>query len=280
MPVEPLVADSPPSRFRAQAVFDVLLVFAVFAADGAWPVPDVNEAHYLAKAKHYWEPQWAGRDLFLASADSHVPFFATLGWFTHIVSLPAAAWIGRLIEWALLAWGWRRLSYAVVPRFGWAAVTAAAAIAFGERLHMAGEWVIGGVEAKGIAYALIFSALADLVGGRWNRALVQLGGATAFHVLAGGWSITAVGAAWLAAGRNRPALKEWLPGLLAAVVLSLPGLLPALALSRGVDAATVAEANRIYATSVWPTISIRNCWCPSSARGTRPSGAAGFWHAC
>lgn len=241
-------ATPEPAALRARffAFFDVLLVLVVLTLDGAWPVPDVNEAHYLTKAKHYWQPQWIERDLFLSSADSHVTFFATIGGLTQVLPLPAAAWCGRLIIWSLMAWGWRRLSFVLVPRFGWAALTAAAAIAFAERCHMAGEWFVGGCEAKGIAYALVFSALADLITGRWNRGLLQFGAATAFHVLVGGWSLTAAGVVWLTAGRHRPTLGQWLPGLIGGGLLSLFGLFPSLALSQGVDAATKIEADRIY----------------------------------
>lgn len=238
--------STPHQRSRLLALVDVLLVFVVLTLDGSWPVPDVNEAHYLTKAKHFWEPRWIERDVFLSSADSHVVFFATVGGLTRIMPLPAAAWCGRLIVWGLLAWGWRRLSFRFVPRFGWAALTAAAAVAISERGHMAGEWIVGGCEAKCVAYALVFSGLADLVGGRWNRGLIQFGGAAAFHVLVGGWSIVAAGVVGLTAGRHRPPLGEWLPGLIGGGLLSLAGLIPALALSHGVDAATAVEANRIY----------------------------------
>ena len=37
----------------------------------------------------------------------------------------ALAWTGRLITWWLLAWSWRRLSFAVLPRPGWSILTAA-----------------------------------------------------------------------------------------------------------------------------------------------------------
>lgn len=246
MPPESTPVETNRRRTRFLAVVDVLLVFVVFAADGAWPVPDVNEAHYLTKAKHFLEPDWCGRDIFLASADSHVVFFATFGYLTQIMSLPAAAWCGRVIQWLLLAWGWRRLSFAVAPKFGWAAITGAAAVAIGERFHMAGEWIVGGCEAKVVAYALVFSGLADLVRGRWNRTLLQFGAASAYHVLVGGWSFVAAGTAWLVAGRDRPVLSKWLPGLVVGGLFALAGLWPAMNLGQGVDAATSIEANRIY----------------------------------
>ena len=62
-----------------------------------------------------------------------------------------------------------------------------------DRCQMAGEWVVGGVEAKGIAYVLVFLGLDSLVRDRWNRALLLFGAAAAFHVLVGGWTAVAAG---------------------------------------------------------------------------------------
>ena len=36
----------------ARGAAECLLIAAVFAAAGAWPAPDVNEAVYLTKARH------------------------------------------------------------------------------------------------------------------------------------------------------------------------------------------------------------------------------------
>ena len=54
-------------RLFASAVGEWLLIAAVFAAAGAWPVPDVNEAHYLPKARHAFDPSWCEGDFFLES---------------------------------------------------------------------------------------------------------------------------------------------------------------------------------------------------------------------
>lgn len=111
---------------------------------------------------------------------------------------------------------------------------------------MAGEWVVGGGEAKGFAYALVFWALALMVQGRWQQTWIVLGAATAMHALVGGWTAIAALAVWWAEGPNRPRLRTMLPGLLVAAVLALPGLLPGLALSWGVPPEILREANRIY----------------------------------
>ena len=233
-------------RFASLApLVDVLLVFAVFAACGGWPVPDTNEAHYLTKAKHYWEPEWIVADLFLSSRDSHVTFYATFGYLTHILPLPTAALVARVVGWLMLAFGWRRLSYLLVPRLGWAALTGAAAVALNERFHLAGEWFVGGIEAKVPAYALVFYGLADVFQRRWNRGLIALGAASAFHVLVGGWSVAACGLVWFA-DRSRTSLKSLLPGLIGGGALALVGVLPGLRLSSGIDPALVAQGNEIY----------------------------------
>jgi len=225
---------------------EVALVFAVFFVQGAAPVPDVNEPYYLGKAIHFWNSDWIRGDFFLKSADTHSVFYFTLGWLSRWLSPTALAWTGRLLTWVLLAWAWRRLSFAIVPRPWCSVLTAAVFVCLSEHCHMAGEWVLGGVEAKGFAYVLVLLGIEALVRNRWNRAWLLLGAAAAFHVLVGGWSVVAAGIAWLVLGKDRPALRSMWPALLGGFVLSLPGLLPSLLLHRGTDAAVVAAANQIY----------------------------------
>ena len=62
---------------------------------------------------------------------------------------------------------------------------------------MAGEWVVGGAEAKGFSFVLVFLALEAMVEGYWNRMWLLLGGAAAFHILVGGWAAVAAGAVWM-----------------------------------------------------------------------------------
>jgi len=227
---------------------ELLLVFAVFFLHGAWPVPDVNEPHYLSKAKHYWDSSWCANDFFVNTADAHQVFYWTFGWITRFFSLDQTAWIGRILTWALLAWAWRRLSWAVLPRAWLAILSAELFVLLNENAHMAGEWVVGGIEAKGFAYVLVFLGLEAVVRSRWNKAWLLFGAASSFHVIVGGWAAVAGGIAWLATSDDRPLLKTMLPGLMGGLVLALPGLWFALSLTRGADPATVHAANAIY---VW-----------------------------
>jgi len=225
---------------------EIVLIFAVFFIQGAYPVPDKNEPNYLGKAIHFWNPQWAQGDSFLESKDAHAVFYFTFGWLSLVLSPFWFAWTGRVLTWGLMAWAWRRLSVAVVPRPWLSILTAALFGALTQYCHFAGEWVIGGLEAKGFAFVLVFLGLEAMVRGRWNRTWLLLGGASAFHVLVGGWSVVAAGLTWLACRKDRPKLLSMLPALLGGLVLSLPGLIPALLLNQGVSSDIVQQANFIY----------------------------------
>ena len=241
--------DSNPRRRRLRGGKrrrpEVLLVFLVFViAAASWP-PDSNEAHYLTKAKHYWDGQFAAGDFYLGTRDAHTGFFLLAGWPTMFVSLGAVAWIGRFAAWMLLAWAWVRLHRAVMPRRGSPALTAALFLVGTESLNFAGEWVVGGFEAKPLAYVLVLLGLEALVRRRWNRVWIMLGGASAIHVLVGGWSLVLSAIVWFREPR-RPSLIRMTPALLVGAALSLGGLLPALLLNRDATASGIDQAARIY----------------------------------
>lgn len=245
----------PRENNRWRSLLEVAIIVAIFALHGYWPVPDSNEAHYINKARHYWDPAWCAGDFFLESADAHQVFYWTFGWLTQLFAMDTVACIGRWLTWGLLAWSWRRLSWAMVPVPWIAVLSAALFVALNERMRMAGEWVIGGVEAKGFAYSLVFFALEALVRQRWQRAWVLLGLATAFHVLVGGWALLAAGVAWLASYRRlnqsanqsvRPTIAAMLPAMLVGALIALPSVWFGLSLTWGEDPAIVREANQIY----------------------------------
>jgi len=226
---------------------EVGLVFVVFFVAGGAPAPHVNDTHYLTKAKHYWQPEWCAGDFFLESADAHLTFYWTLGWLTQWFSLPAVAWIGRVVVWGLLAVSWQRLSRSVVRLPMGAVLTAMLLVTLVPWTNFAGEWVIGGAEGKCFAYALVFWGLAALAERRWQVAWPCFGLAGAFHVLVGGWSAIVAGMVWLWQPRGeRPTLRSMLPALIVGGVLALPGIVPALQLTQRSSPETVQQANQIY----------------------------------
>jgi hypothetical protein len=232
-----------------RAAAEILLAAAVFAAAGAWPTPDVNEAVYLTKARHRADPAWCRGDFFLETPDAHGVFFAVFGPLAASVPLDTAAWIGRVLGWLAVAVGFR---HAIVPLVApsWARVVAAALFSVAVRYTpAAGEWVIGGCEAKVFAWGFVLAGLGEAVRGRVGPAWCLCGVAAAIHPIVGGWAMIAIAAAWLAgrasaAPADRPAVPwAWLA---AGAALAAAGIVPVLALSSGVDAATVAAANRAY----------------------------------
>ncbi len=174
---------------RIRAIVEVLLVVLFFGLFSGQLPPDVNESHYLAKAKHFWNPDWCPGDLFLGSAFSHWFFYLTTGWLTKWMSLSAFAWTGRILTWTLLAIAWNRLSRALVPKFGFSFLSATLFVLLNDRFHLAGEWVVGGFESKGIAYALVLLAIEQMIRGNWWRVWPLAGAASAFHILVGGWAV-------------------------------------------------------------------------------------------
>lgn len=230
---------------RGQAIIEILFIVAVFFIAGGEPAPHNNEQHYLCRLKHFWDPEWAPRDFFLGTSDAHFTIVWLAGWVTKLLPLTAVAWAGRLLAWALLAWAWRRLSWAVTPT-PWCAVLSAALWVVGiQEGNLAGEWVVGGIEAKCFAYVFVLLALRAYVEDRWRAVWVHLGFASALHVLVGGWSVLILFGLWLRTS-DRPPLRTLLPSLAIGGTVALAGVLPPLLMDSGATPAVAAEAHRIY----------------------------------
>jgi hypothetical protein len=240
-------AAMPPERLlparRAVEVGLIVLVFFVVAGD---PPPNVNESHYLCRLKHFWNPAWCPGDLFLESTDTQIVFIWLYGWVTRFLSLSATAWIGRLIAWGSLAWAWQRLSWRIVPRPFASVLSAAIFVLLNIHAHLAGEWVVGGVEAKCFAYVFVVLALREVIDSRWGLVCLLLGASIAFHPIVGGWSAVLCATIWILSGRREQSFASMLPGIVAGGALALIGVVPALSLTQNESAEIVAEAARIY----------------------------------
>jgi hypothetical protein len=240
------------------SVLGFLVTVAIFSLYAGSHAPDVNESHYLTKAKHFWDPSYGQGDLFLDSKDAHWFFFATFGSLTYWLSLPAAAWVGRLIGWMIVAAGWCTLAYRAWPRNYAGALTAPLWLAAMHWGHLSGEWVVGGCEAKVIAYGLSFFGLSEILRQRWSRGWWYFGAASAFHVLTGGWITLASLLTYLtlyfrsrrkAVTPTTAGLEPFtaqLTGLVGGGLIALLGLVPAILLNRGLDAATADQGAVIY----------------------------------
>ncbi len=230
-------------RWQVWEVWLILMVFVVYAGD---PAPAINEAHYLAKAKNFWQPEWCQHDLFVTSGKAHTTFYWVFGWLTRLFSLETTAWIGRVAGWLLLAVGLQRLTWAVVATRYASVLAAFLWLAGIEHGNLAGEWVVGGIEAKVPAYGFVLLALERMVRGDWKWVWPLLGAASAFHVLVGGWSVLCGGLVWCLAGKPRSSVVSQLLPLAIGGGLALFGLLPALWLTQGTSEADAIAAARTY----------------------------------
>jgi hypothetical protein len=200
----------------------------VFLFVGSLP-PGINESHYLPKAKRMYDSTFAsGNDIFLNSNDSHFLASTVAGSLAKYLELNELAWVCRAIAWSLLCIAWIMLCRALeLPNLlrplillGWLLT-----VRYG---HLAGEWIVGGYEAKAIAYPLAMFGMASLLVGRWNAAWVWLGAATAFHPVVGGWITVSVIAVWLLVDLTFDQRKSHMTGLAVAFILALIGAWPAL----------------------------------------------------
>lgn len=241
-----------------QWLLEALLIAVCFFLYAGQPAPDVNESHYLTKAKHFWDASYCPDDLFLGSPFSHWLFYVSFGWMTKFMSLAAFAWTGRILTWSLMAFAWQRLSSAIVPLKYMSVLSALFFLLLNDKFHLAGEWVVGGFEAKGIAYFFVIYALSFLVRAQWKYVWPLLGAASAFHVLVGGWSVLACMFAAVVVMVRRSSNQStrmkfwqsqatiaWKP-LLIGGVLSLPGVLPPLISDFGASAEARQFAAQIY----------------------------------
>ncbi len=265
-------APGRPSRlpgFPAARVLPTLAVFVLFVAYVAvrTPVPAANEAHYLSKAKNFWNPQWCRGDFFLESADAHWAFYLLTGPLTAVFSLPVTAWIGRILALAPLAIGWTMLARRIfgdhTPTARWAGLWSATVFMLLHAIgNFSGEWVLGGVESKVFSYGFLFMALAWSLDRAWKRTALALGLAISLHPVVGIWGLAAlmfaVGAVWLrdrrgtepGIDRETPPLRisraDLLLSYVILVITAAPGMVPAVQmLLSGGDPEIVRQGNTI-----------------------------------
>lgn len=115
-----------------------------------------------------------------------------------------------------------------------------------EQTHFGGEWIIGGFEAKTLAYGVLLHALRAWLDRRWTLAWTLIGLTTAMHALVGGWAGLAMLLAWATGSPRRPALRAMIPGLLIGAGLGSAGVAPPLVMNAAAPAELTTEANKIY----------------------------------
>jgi len=233
---------------------EVAAIFCVLFAFAGQATPDVNETHYLTKAKSFWSPEWCAKDLFLQSSDAHLVFFLSFGWLTKFLSLTTFAWVGRCISWGIFSFAWVRLNRTLDIRPGLAILSAVFFLLLMDRFHMAGEWAVGGFEGKSIAFGFVILAIDAYLKPNFPRLFLLLGIASAFHVVVGAWTILAfcIAAAILRVANRQQLLLSQATGspkfviyAVVGIVLFIAGAVPPLLNDAGATLTEKSQAAEI-----------------------------------
>ncbi len=239
-------------RSKLLVVAAVWLSFLLVSLVSA-PIPAVNEPHYLAMARHSWNPSWCAGDLFLSSIPAHQVFYWTFGWLTLWFDFATVAFLGRAISLAMVAASWTSLASRLQREdsehsspFASALLSAWLFLGLQAIGNLSGEWLIGGFESKVVAYSLVFWSIAAMLDRRVLTAAACGGAAISFHPIVGLWHLAAMVFAELV--RFEVELSRWRRWLVATVLLvlvALPGLWPAIEMLRASNARTSVIANYI-----------------------------------
>lgn len=159
-----------------------------------------NEVDVLPLAKQYVDSTWIPRDWYLNQPPGYRLLFQSL--FGRLVvtwGFLATSLTGRLVCYILVASGLVLIGR--VLGLSMPLLLLAVALFLSGQSVVAGEWLVGGLEAKSIAYGLILLAIGLMLEGQYLWMSLMLGIATSLHVLVGGWAFLAV-LGWLVLKRK------------------------------------------------------------------------------
>ncbi len=157
-----------------------------------------NEVDVLPLAKQYADPAWIPQDWYLNQAAGYRLLFNNLvGWLILNFGFLATSIIGRLICYSLVATGLVLIGQKLKLSLPFLLLATIGCTYQGyNQGAIAGEWFVGGLEAKAFAYGLSLIAIAFMLRRHYLVMTLFLGLATSFHVLVGGWAfLTTLG--WL-----------------------------------------------------------------------------------
>jgi hypothetical protein len=188
-------------------------------------VPSGNELLYLLRLARQWDPGFLLNDWTFAMGEpEHFVFNSVFGLPCLILPLEAVGIAGRVLSWLFVSIGILRLARHMGIGV-WPAVFAILVwLAIGQSL-VAQEWILGGFEAKCVAYALLFFSLDGFLSAKPHRAALMLGLTFSFHPAVGLWAALAAVPAVLT--QRLPWLTLVRCGALATLG-ALPGMLPLL----------------------------------------------------
>lgn len=149
-----------------------------------------NEIDVLPLAKQFADPTWIPKDWYLNQAPGYRLLFATL--FGHMIvtwGFLATSILGRLLCYSLVACGLVLIGRSLGLIFPLLLAAVGLFLTVNPEQGIAArEWLVGGLEAKAVAYGLVLLSIAYLLRYQYAIVALLLGLATSFHVLVGGWA--------------------------------------------------------------------------------------------
>jgi hypothetical protein len=170
-----------------------------------------NEVDGLPLARHHADPSWLSHDWYLNQEPGYRLLFQLIvGWLIVPLGFLATSIIGRLFCYALVSIGLVLIGQQLRLSLPFLLLATIVFASPGyEQGAIAKEWIVGGLEAKAVAYGLILIALALMLARRYIVMALLLGLATSFHVLVGGWAfLTTLGWFCLRPSARLPKLKK------------------------------------------------------------------------
>ena len=171
---------------------------------------NVNELDVLPLARQYVDPAWISQDWYLNQPPGYrLLFQAIFGKLAVTWGFLATSLIGRFVCYYLVASGLVLIGRRLGLNFVFLLLSIILFIyvdpgvdPYKDQGVVVHEWIVGGLEAKAIAYGLVLLAIGWMLEGRYGLLALTLGLATSFHVLVGGWTFLAV-LSWLALNRKK-----------------------------------------------------------------------------
>lgn len=207
----------------------IFLLILIIILKG-WPVPEGNEFLYLLLPVKQWDPSFLLNDWTLSSPwNTHLIFNSIIAPFTSVFSVVAIGWAGRIVCWSLILLALFELG----KEFGiplWTITVSVILWILQDQAIVGGEWVIGGFEAKCVAYVFLLFSLKGFIRGRDTLPSILLGLAFSFHPAVGFWGGLAVG---LSLVFLQYPLKTLLKFVCYSILFGLPGLIPLLPVLAG-----------------------------------------------
>jgi hypothetical protein len=147
-----------------------------------------NDIDALPLARQFADPNWVPKDWSVNQPPVYRILFQSLfGSFIAHWGFLASSLIGRFFCYALIAWG----LVLIGRKLGLNLLLQMLAVAMFLRGHQgvaAGERIVGVLETKIFAYAMVILAIAFMLRKRYRLMAFLLGLATSFHVLVGGYT--------------------------------------------------------------------------------------------